>query len=663
MAYDDTTEEIRRRADIVEVIEQYVALRPAGNNRFKACCPFHDEKTPSFYISRDKGFYKCFGCGASGDAFRFLQQIENITFVEAKRQLAEKYGVELRVQRDLSPEQQVILAERDRLFKVMASAAAFFRNQLEGNAGLAGRDYARRRGLSQGTIEKFGVGYAPDEWESLRKHLVNKYGFNDEDGVATGLLIEREDDTGRKRHYDRYRHRLMFPIWDAQGRVIAFGGRALEGGKTGNPDAKYINSPESTLFKKSKTLYAWHVARSEVGKRESIILTEGYMDTIALHEAGFGNAIATLGTALTIHHAGMLARLAPKVVYLCYDGDSAGMQAALRAAPMFAAHNLDVRVVTLSGGEDPDTFVRKHGAVGFQNALREARLLIQYRVEMALSGHDLSNVVDRTQALKLASDIIAETPPGSERATYVAWLAEQWARAENITTPDRLRMVEAAVTREVESASKRWDKVETAREERQERQARWQKRDEPAAAPSADAATEREDVFSTLSEAAVQGSSGVLKAERSLIATLINAPTWRTRILESLPLEQWTNETHGEIVALLRKFPGTEPINLTVLLDQLSPEAQGIVGALMLTDEAETPPELRVIDSWVERVHNYWKRKAEQEQLEYIRLKAQNGEPLTQDDLQVLDTTLRATKRKTGRPPGQMNHHAEQDAR
>ncbi|HEY0073536.1 MAG TPA: DNA primase [Abditibacteriaceae bacterium] len=650
MAYDDSTEEIRRRADIVEVIEQFVALRPAGNNRFKACCPFHDEKTPSFYVSRDKGFYKCFGCGESGDSFKFLQKIENLSFVEAKRQLAEKYGIELRAQRDLSPEQQVVLAERDRLYKVMASAAAFFREQYAKH--VTPRDYARKRGLSQGTIEKFGIGYAPDEWESLRKHLVNRYGFSDADGVAVGLLIEKEDDTGRKRYYDRYRHRLMFPIWDMQGRVIAFGGRALEDGKTGNPDAKYINSPESPLFTKSKTLYGWHIARSDVGKQESVILNEGYMDSIALHEAGFGNAIATLGTALTVHHAGMLARLSPKVVYLCYDGDSAGMQAALRAAPIFAAHNLDVRVVILPGGDDPDTFVRKAGKVGFQNALREARMLLQYRVEMALGQSDLSNAVERTQAIKAASDIIAEMPQGSERATYVAWLAEQWARAENISTPDRLRMVEAAVAREVEISAKRWEKQETVREERQQR---WQKRDEKPQVPSENAQTERADVVATLSEAALNQSSGVLKAEECLIASLINAPTWRGRILEQLPLEKWTSEIHGEIVALLRRFPGTEPIDMAPLLDQLSPEAQGLVSSLMLTDEAQTPPELRVIDDWIARVQGHWLRQTERESLESIRLKLERGEPITEEEKDALASALRGTKRMTGRPPGQMN--------
>lgn len=640
MAFDETTEEIRRRVDIVEVIEQYVSLRPAGNGRFKACCPFHDEKTPSFYVSRDKGFYKCFGCNEAGDSFKFLQKIENLTFIEAKKQLAEKYGVTVYNQREMTPEQQAQWAERDRLYRVMASAAAFFREQLSGNGGLAGRDYARRRGLSNGTIEKFGVGYAPDAWEGLRQHLVNKYGFSDADGMATGLFIEREDDTGHKRYYDRYRHRLMFPIWDAQGRVIAFGGRALEGGKTGNPDAKYINSPEGVLFKKSKTLYAWHIARSEVAKRESVILTEGYMDTIALHEAGIGNAIATLGTALTVNHAIMLARLAPKIVYLCYDGDSAGMSAALRAAPLFLQHNLDVRVVTLPGGDDPDTFVRKQGPVGFNNALREARLLTQYQVEMAVAPYDFSVVVERTQAIKAAADIISHAPQGSERDGFIMWLSERWARAEGITTPDRLQMVQTAVRREIEGASKRQWKEERVRNGGIE-------------PPLPQEPSENEVVSNALSSSAGGQTSGVLKAERALIASLLNAPTWRGRILEKLPLEQWTNETHGEIVALLRKIPSNEVINLTDFLEKLSPDAAGIISEVMLSDEGDAPPDLKVVDDWIYVVHKHWARQTEHEWLEAIRLKLERGEPVTSDDKEALERALIGTKRKTGRPPGQ----------
>ncbi|HVF85041.1 MAG TPA: DNA primase, partial [Abditibacteriaceae bacterium] len=376
---DDTTEEIRRRADIVDIVSQYVALRPAGSGRWKACCPFHDEKTPSFNVSQERGYYHCFGCSKSGDIFKFLQEIENISFPEAKRQLAERYGVALpRFGKELSPEQQNAYDERDRLQKITAASASFFRLQLSGNKGLAGRDYARGRGLSNATLERFGIGLAPDAWDGLYHELSNKYGFKPEDGARAGVLIEREsvnEQTGEtyNRYYDRYRHRLMFPIWDAQGRVIAFGGRALPDGQTGNPDAKYINSPEGPLFNKSRVLYAWHLARAEAGKRESVIVCEGYMDAIALHEAGFSNTVATLGTALTEEHVRLLSRLSPKTVYLCYDGDSAGIRAALRTTDLFARYNLNVHVVALPDGDDPDTFLRKHGELGFDKQLRSAK--------------------------------------------------------------------------------------------------------------------------------------------------------------------------------------------------------------------------------------------------------------------------------------------------
>jgi len=644
---DNTTEEIRARADIVEVVGQYVALRPAGNDRWKACCPFHDEKTPSFYVTRSKGFFHCFGCGEKGDLFKFLQKIENITFPEAKKQLAERYGVVLQASKDLTPEQRAAYAERDRLQKVMAAAAAFFREQFEGNAGLAARDYARRRGLSAKTIERFGIGYAPDAWDALRSYLTRKYGFKEEDGVAAGLFVERKTEgeelgglwtgTGRVRHYDRYRHRLMFPIWDPQGRVIAFGGRALEGGNTGNPDAKYINSPEGALFKKSRTLYAWHLARAEVGKQESIVLTEGYMDAIALHEAGFANTIATLGTALTVDHVKLLHRLAPKVVYLCYDGDSAGMQAALRAAPLFSANQLDVRVVALPPEDDPDTFIRKHGEVGFRNALRNARLLSQYRMEMALAGLDLSNVVERAQAIKAAAEVIAEVPQGTEREGYIAWLSDHWANAEGITSSERLQMVQVAVRREVESAKKRWHTQD---------QHGHQYGGQSSVAQQ-QAEEEKQEVRQTLTDTAGGQSSAVIKAERSLLTVLVNSPSWRSRIMTMLPLAQWTQETHAEIASALSQMNGDDVVSPTELIEKLSPEAGGLVSELMLSDEAQAPADARVIEDWAARVHGHWAKQKEREILEYVRLKLERGEAITDEERAALNAALLGTKRKT----------------
>jgi DNA primase len=635
---DDITAEIKSRADIVEVIGQYVALRPAGGERFKACCPFHDEKTPSFNVSRDKGFYKCFGCGKSGDVFKFLQEIENMSFPEAKRQLAERYGVQIpRSNRELTPEQQGQYEERDRLQKITAAAAAFFREQFAGNKGLPARDYARVRRLSPATLEKFGIGYAPDAWDALHHHLINQYGFKAADAAAAGLLIERDDERG-VRYYDRYRHRLMFPIWDPQGRVIAFGGRAMEGGTAGNSDAKYINSPEGPLFNKSRTLYGWHLARAEVGRRESVIITEGYMDTIALHEGGFGNAIATLGTALTTQHVAALARLSPKTVFLCFDGDSAGMRAALRTAPLFATHGLNVRVVMLPGEDDPDTFIKKNGAPGFEVALRNAKLLSRYRLEMAVADFDMAIVSERMEAVKAASEVIAETANDIEKDSYISWLADRWGQAEGVTAPTRLQMIQAAIRREVGTAGK------------QARQAQY-----PAnprfAQRQAEQDHEDQEISETLADSGEGGPrlTGVGKAERMLLASLLGNPSWRSRILDELPPEQWTVEAHREIAAALRQVDWNEPIDSTLLVDTLPGDAGAIVGELILSDQAQMAATAEVIDDCVARVRGYWAMRVEREMRELIQLKLDRGEAVSEEDRRNLDAALIATGRKS--PP------------
>ena len=446
---DPVIEEIRRRADIVEVIGEYVSLIPAGAERYKACCPFHNEKTPSFNVSRDKGFFKCFGCSVSGDVFKFVSLIENLPFGEVKRKLAERYGVPLRDRADLTPEQEASYAERDRLLRVTSAAAAWFREQLAGNAGLQARDYARSRKLKRETLEAFGIGYAPDSWDSCTNFLTRKFGFSAEDGAAAGLLIEKEDERG-KRYYDRYRHRLMFPIWDDRGAVIAFGGRAMEGGETGTPEAKYINSPEGRLFSKSRTLYGWHLARPAIPKADALIVTEGYMDAIALHAAGFANTVATLGTSLTQEHARLLNRVKPKTVFLCFDGDGAGMRAALRAGPMFDSFGLAVRVVQLPQEHDPDTFIREFGSDGFVQVLAAAPPLAQYRIEHAMGDKKLETVAERTEALAQAARVIAEIGDESERAEYIARLAHQVALSQGAM--ERLSLIEASLLRQVRAA-------------------------------------------------------------------------------------------------------------------------------------------------------------------------------------------------------------------
>lgn len=642
---DRSTEEIRARADIVDVIGAHITLRPAGNNRFKACCPFHDEKTPSFYVSRDKGFYKCFGCGKAGDVFNFLIETENLTFPEAKRQLAERYGVELPQYRSTSraqtnPDQQTESApsEREQLARVMASASAFFREQFHSEAGSAARSYARSRGLSRATIEKFGIGYSLDGWDFLHNHLTNRYGFSMEECADAGVLVKREGE-GRTRFYDRFRHRLMFPIWDSSGRVIAFGGRALDGGQTGNPDAKYINSPEGTLFKKNQILYAYHLARAEVGRRESVIVTEGYMDTIALHEAGFSNTVATLGTALTTNHIAMLRRLSPKIVYLCFDGDSAGIRAALRTAPLFASNNLDVRVVALPPEEDPDTFIKKQGEIGFENALRAAKLLMQYRIERAVADLDLTELAERKEAVRAASEVIAEVFSPIEKDSYISWLAEQWARAESITSPERLAMVEAAVRREVLAVQKQWKR----REERAF---------QPQLNETMLAGQENRDVSETLAEATSEVAPGIIKAEQALLGVLLSSPTWRTHILKSLPPQLWTQPPHREIAALMQseiqksENGEDEWANPATIIEKLPEESGGLIAELLLSDEAAEPASDSVINDWIARVQSHWARREEKEILELVVQKLNKKEPITAEERELYNAAITKTRRR-----------------
>jgi len=446
---DPVIEEIRRRADIVEVIEEYVALIPAGAGRWKACCPFHNEKTPSFNVSRDKGFFKCFGCSVSGDVFKFVSLVENLPFGEVKRKLAERYGIALRDRADITPEQSQAYAERDRLLRVTSVTASWFAEQFAGNAGLQARDYARARQLKRETLQAFGIGYAPDSWDACTHFLTRKFGFSPEEGAKAGLLVEKEDERG-KRYYDRYRHRLTFPIWDERGAVIGFGGRALDGGETGTPEAKYINSPEGPLFSKSRTLYAWHLARPEISRRDALIVTEGYMDAIALHAAGFGNTVATLGTSLTQDHARLLNRVKPKTVFLCFDGDGAGLKATLRAGPMFDSFGLAVRVVKLPPSHDPDTFIREFGAAGFEQVLAQAPALAQYRIEHAMGEGLAGSRMAREDAIAGAARVIAELSDEGARSVYISNLAQQVAQASGAL--DRLATIEESIRKRVSTA-------------------------------------------------------------------------------------------------------------------------------------------------------------------------------------------------------------------
>lgn len=363
----DLREEIRNRIDLVELVSPYVTLERAGKN-FRGLCPFHTEKTPSFYVSPALNRFHCFGCGASGDAFSFLMRIEGISFREAMRRLAERAEIEL-------PEESLPKEapdERERLRKLVYAASFFYRQALKRTP--AAQEYLTRRGLTPKTIEDFELGYAPDGWDYLLRFL-QRHNFSLQDAEAAGLLKAREDGSG---YYDRFRNRIIFPIHDASGRVVAFGARTM-----GNEEPKYLNSPETPLFEKRNTFYGWHKARGAILQQRAAIVVEGYLDLIMLHQYGFAHSLATLGTAFTDDHASRLKRLVERV-YLMFDSDSAGVRAALRAGEVLLQAGIPTLVVRLPQGEDPDSLLRTYGAEALQRALDQAAPIALFGIEQII---------------------------------------------------------------------------------------------------------------------------------------------------------------------------------------------------------------------------------------------------------------------------------------
>jgi DNA primase len=392
-------EEIRNRVSVLEVISGYVTLQRSGKN-YKGLCPFHAEKTPSFNVSEEFHTWHCFGCGEHGDVFSFLMKIENLTFPEVLERLAQKAGVQLESFRPRETSRRELLAR-------INSLAAGYYSELLRRTPVA-LEYLRGRGLADQTIEQFRLGYAPAVWDGLLKYL-GKKSISPGDAAQAGLVLR--NDAGD--YYDRFRHRIIFPILDIQERIIAFGGRTLA-----EDQVKYLNSPETPLFSKNRSLYALNLARKSISDAGSAVVVEGYTDAIAAHQSGFTNTVATLGTALTLEHIRVLSRYTKKVV-LAYDSDSAGMAAALRGASMFIEAESDVRIARLPGGDDPDSLLRKGKVAEFDAAISGALPITYYNLALLREKHDLSTPAGRTSFLKEAVRILAEAPTFIEREQYI----------------------------------------------------------------------------------------------------------------------------------------------------------------------------------------------------------------------------------------------------
>ena len=410
-------EAIRARTDIVELVGAYTTLRRMGG-KYKGLCPFHQEKTPSFNVDPDAGRWHCFGaCSEGGDVFRFLEKAESLTFIEAAQRLAERAGITLTPRNGASREEATRSQdEKERVFSANAIALRFFRRCFARDT--VARQYATGRGLAHETLEQFGVGYAPDDWSQLADFL-HREKVHADDAVKAGLITASRRGDGT--YTDRFRGRLIFPIVDTQERVVGFGGRLI----VDKPDApKYLNSPETPVFSKSRVLYALNRARKPIGERDLAVVVEGYMDAVAAHQAGVAFVVATLGTALTDEHVRLLRRYTKNVV-LSFDADDAGVKAALKAAELIGAGGGDgtLRVLALPAGEDPDSLLRKGDVAAFRGAIDSSLTVPEFRLATLEKRFDTTTESGRIALLKEAATVIARVPSLLEQDALVRRMA------------------------------------------------------------------------------------------------------------------------------------------------------------------------------------------------------------------------------------------------
>lgn len=400
-------DELAARNPIEEVVGQYVNLKRSGSNLF-GLCPFHGEKTPSFSVAPDKGIYYCFGCHKGGGVINFEMEIEGLSYPDAVRALAQRVGMEV----PDDEEYQSRYRKQERLWALAKEAARFFVTQLYAPTGAEGLRYAQSRGMSKGTLTRFGIGFAPDSWDSLCKAMRGK-GYTDEELKDAGLVSVSQKNGNI---FDRFRNRLMFPIIDVRGNVIGFGGRVMD-----NSTPKYLNSPETEIFNKRKNLFALNVAKKT--KLGYLILVEGYMDAIALHQYGFDCAVASLGTSLTEEHAVLLSRYTEQVV-LIYDGDEAGQNATRRAIPMLERAGLQVKVLQMRDAKDPDEFLKKFGADRFKLLLEESSNRVEYQLRAIQKKYDLNVDEDRVKFISEAAELVSSLGNAVQREIYGNRVAE-----------------------------------------------------------------------------------------------------------------------------------------------------------------------------------------------------------------------------------------------
>ena len=522
MIPDDVIQEVRDRADIVGVVGESITLKKSGRE-FKARCPFHEERTPSFYVVPAKGFYKCFGCGKSGSVFDFVMEQQGMDFVEAVKYVAGKSGVEVRETRGMKPEED----PNRHFYEITAFAQSWFREQfLDERVGAPARAYLEGRGIGLEIAERFGVGFAPDEWRAFRGAAA-KHGFDEADMEELGLL--KQSDKSRE-PYDGFRGRVMFPIEAMNGKTIAFGGRILEG-----DGPKYINSTESPIFHKGRTLYGLSWAKNVIRREESALVVEGYMDVVALAAHGFDNAVAPLGTALTPDQAHLLSRYCTQV-FLLFDSDAAGLRATFKAGDVLLEAGVRPSVVTLPDGEDPDTLVRTQGSDALRGLMDDAIDILERKIQILENKNYFASIPGRLGAVDRLIPTMAAPLDATLRDLYADRVAE--------VTGVRRETLENDV-RGVRSAN--------------------QERSEPRQDRAPAGGSHRSE---GVGRAGTPGVMSQMGPERQLLKVMVRGVDWVERAAELIAAEDFDDPHHRAIfLALLEDSELRAP---TVSMDRLT---------------------------------------------------------------------------------------------
>jgi DNA primase len=516
-------EDLKHQADIVTVIQDYVSLKKTGAT-YKGLCPFHGEKTPSFHVNRDKGFFHCFGCGVGGDVIKFIELHEKVGFTDAVKMLAQRAGMTL-PELEASDEQRANAVEREALLKIHEAAAAYFRQQLALPAGARVRQQIADRGILAATSDALGLGYAPPSRDGVKAALL-KHGFSQPLLLRAGLVVQRDDGS----IVDRFRGRLMIPICRDTGSVIAFGGRALEA----DQQPKYLNSPETPIYSKSRTLYGLNLSKSALRQSGFAVLVEGYFDFAQVYQAGFQAVVASCGTALTPQQAQQLRRFTSKVV-LSFDPDSAGQGAAAKSCEMLVAEGFEVNVAVLPAGQDPDTFVRKHGRAGYAERLRQSVPWLDFLLDRAAARFDLKTAEGKARYVQEMLPVGARLAERTRRELF----AEALAGRAGVTSEAVLGELRKTATQ------------------------------------------------SPVTRREMPSFGQVTKAEKGLIWLLVHRPTEAVAAVEALEPQDLEGLAARSVLDLTKKLNEDKGFSPSVLLERLTMvEAQLVTG---VASEAEPP--------------------------------------------------------------------------